>query len=730
MGEIIAHVGQDTLHFPDGTSSDVIQNSVKQYVAQKNPTAAPTVAAPVSTSAPTSAPVTSNPTPKDSQKGIVESVLNILKHGITNQPMSVVQDVKDYLHSGSTNDKLADLGNVAREGADAAVGGLAGIGSGPVGVSFGMAGTDAVLRKVTGTKPADTLLSKAFPNDPKGDNTIKNTLEGTIENEALGKVVGGVGSAASKIISGAKEALSPGSVVGPELADNTKTFSMLADKGKRGVSKVIEDIFAPSGKSAAIQETNQVLENKLGNVASKMSGQLVDLSGATQNTTANMADAVQNEVRKNFSSSVDASNKTAGGIGIIAEMNNPAKMTGAAGGLTVPGSNIPSAPNVDGPVYLKSTIEEANKYLEKATKGLTGADPDNPLIKAANKIITETGATFNPDGTVKTANPISFKQAWQWKKDAGDLAFGSPLSDLSTTDSKFKNVFSTIDSDVENSMKQWPVKGDEALSKWNETKQIVANRYSQFSPQGETGAKVRDLLNAKDVQIPALDAVIQNPQKLQRLLNTGDLSTLLAPGENKGQYSSIANTNTRKLLKGYTISRIWQNGTTLNADGLAVPNVAKMQEMWKAAENTTQMKMIYSAENRADIGQFFKELANVNQKMSGGGSRYLKFLGIKAGVVSLGGGLAESLITNGSLLPLHTGEVVGGAIGGILLSGNALGYLLTNKNTARIMQGMAQDQLSVPAKIAARAIAFALKNQTVKIQKSDGSTIDAKFNNN
>lgn len=636
------------------------------------------------------------------------------------QSKKAIETVKSYLKNNTLNDKLADLSSVAKTGASTAVGALGTMGSGPAGGSVAMAGTEAVLNKITG-QSNKTLLGTVFPSKDKNNDTIKATLEGAVENELAGKLLEGAGSLASRITKGAASYLSGASKLPIGEVPLTTAQTMEHGTAKQRIVKWLEDVGATPQKEAAVTAQNESLVGKGEELASNLGrGTQVDLLSKSSDTSRTLAEQIQNnEVKGNFASSIQASNKTAEGVRIIAEANNPAKLVGNT--PVVSGTKLP--PNVDGPVYLKNTLEAANKYITEANAGLVSQDPENPVLKAAQKLISLTNAEFDKTGAVIKANPISFDQAWQFKKDAGDLAFGNPLSDTGLKDIKFKGVYSALDKDIGSSLEQWPNNGQQAKNLWDRTKQIVSNRYEQFAPQNEVGAKVKDLLNSKDVQIDKLDQIISEPSKLQRLINTGDTSLLANPGQSKGAYTSVAPTNLRDKLKTYQFSRLYQDSLIKDEAGNTTPNPKKMWETWEGVKNSESMRILYNRNERDQISQFLKQVALTNEKFSTRGSHMLQYRGMYA-VLGAGAGLTGYLLDG--LSPAHA-MITGGAVGGFLFSINQLGKLAINPQTARIVQSMAADQMSVPSKFAARAIANVLKGETVKLLKTDGTTSEVKF---
>jgi len=205
--------------------------------------------------------------------------------------------------------------------------------------------------------------------------------------------------------------------------------------------------------------------------------------------------------------------------------------------------------------------------------------------------------------------------------------------------------------------------------------------------------------------LPQLNKTIADPRKLQDVLSAA-------------QENGI-DTNVKKVLQQYQFSKIFNNATSRDiVKGVKPSNVVRINpesfnKDWLKSEMQDSLKKLYSANQRADIEQFFKNVAYTQEKIEG--NPIAKKFWVMRGAVGISAGLLTGGIT-GSHIAMPVGAI------GALVGAEAVGKLLTNPKTARIMVALAGGEpLGVTEQYAARAIVQGLAGSTIALLNADGS---------
>lgn len=197
----------------------------------------------------------------------------------------------------------------------------------------------------------------------------------------------------------------------------------------------------------------------------------------------------------------------------------------------------------------------------------------------------------------------------------------------------------------------------------------------------------------------ALDKVIGDPSKLQDTLSR---ATSLGTGD-----------NLKKTLGGYKFMDVLNNATTHDVSGNVTRiDPAKIAEKWADPEIQDSLKLLYNSKQRADITQFFNNVANTQDKIGSGS--YKKLWLMEGGI-----GLGTSLLTGS---PIHGAE----GAAGIYLGAQGAARLLMNPKVARIAVALAGGEpLGVSDQLAGRLIVRALQGSAVALINADGSKTPA-----
>lgn len=593
----------------------------------------------------------------------------------------------------SLKDKIIEF---ARPVVAPIVGGVTGAAAAPTGpVGAGVAGTgmaymvDQALQAAEDRKPVSPLLSLTG-----GGNTAEmlatNELGGMLGN----KVLGGL----SNVL---KEVGLPGSVTG-SISRLQPTFSQLyrntfGEGAVSGVSKWVEDIFASGAKARAIEQSG-----KLG---------MFEGTALAAKTSGRTAAGVSNPLWMAKQAQVSAENNIAQSYLESDGLASTAKLVAKANPL-----QIAPGVNVEGPINLKNTAMIAKQFLDERTKlfpDITKAPPeDQQLMYAAKRLLEVSQPMFDPQsGQIIRTTPVSFEDAWNFKKATDRFAYGDPQDSISYTSSTFGKISKAINSDIDTSIPMWQNNPNGTATKaWQNAKATVAQRLNTF---GEDG--VKQLINTVNSPVPEVDKILGDPLKLQRALNAGEL---------KMPSGNVASSNMRRDLQGYKVMTMlqdaWKGDPIDPTKGTIQPE--KLLGTWNDPQWGESKKLLFSQQQRADIDQFFKEIAITQQKQTFSGMGSKNMMMVRGGVI-LAPALVSGALTGASN---YTMDAVGITIGGA-----AVAKLLTNPTTARLMVALASNQpLGRSMEYVSKSIVGALQGTgaVISMNNREGKKIDGTIN--
>lgn len=634
----------------------------------------------------------------------------------------------------SLKDKIIETARPFVAPAVGAVAGAAATPTGPLGMGIAGAGAsvlvDQALQAAEDRKPVSPIF---------GLDGIGNTAEMLGTNEIGGRI-------GDKIIGKLKGVLSeyntPGSVVG-SIAKLQPTFSQYYQQtfGSQSVSKWVEDIFASGSKAAAIENSGKIAMFEGTALGSRLAKRTPGVVSNPLRMGQNMAVGLENNLKTSYAESEGLSStaKLVGKANVI-QIPMPPEPPGknpivqkaitALGGSGDFNALPPQAQSavlslaknmgyspvqpkpleIAGPVHLENARQIAQQFVDDRMKlfpDITKAPPeDQQLINAAKTILGISSPMQFPDGSV-VKMPVSFEDAWNVKKATDRFAYGDPHESVSYTSSTFAKLSKAINQDIDDSIPLWQNNPNGVATKaWQNAKATVAQRYNVF---GEDG--VKQLINTTNSPVPEIDKIMADPVKLQRALNAGEL---------KMPSGTIASSNMRKDLQGYKVMTMLQDawkGDPINPQvGTIQPE--KLMGSWNDPAFGEGKKLLFSQQQRADIDQFFKNIAMTQQKQSFGGVPSKVMWAVR-------GGIAFSPA-------LFTGAMTGSAdwglgVLGVTASGMAASRLLTSPTMARMMVAMSAGQpVGRSTEYISRQIVGALQGTgaLISIQNKDGKKID------
>lgn len=442
---------------------------------------------------------------------------------------------------------------------------------------------------------------------------------------------------------GSWEAAIPGSVVG-KLREFMPTFSgyMMERNGPNSLSanasKWIEDIFGAGSKRQAIENSADIGAAKIQALAQAESGRPVNVLADPEK----MADAFQAQIKPQITQLYKASSAEANRANLWATSNvqtvqklnpqanefsqslagkpynalNPQEQQAVNKFMAASGVNPTLQQNIVGPVNLDKILQDGHDFIYGGReKSLIPPDPNDPLIKAYQGLINETNAQFDKSGKLVSSDPISFKDAWNFKQKAGEYAFGDRSkapndAAIPLIDSRFQKVYGDFDDAIENSMKTWKNNGPQALQAWRNSAAIARARLDLFNEDG-----LKQLINNRNANVPFIDDILRDPKKVDRAMRAGYLPIpSTEPGSNGAQ---LLSTNMRQDLRSYKMMQMLQNswiGEPGSAKGMIDPR--KFDAQLNDPKWASVREKLFSQQNLKDLSDIVNGLAYTQQSMT------------------------------------------------------------------------------------------------------------------
>src|SRR6266705_814892 len=390
----------------------------------------------------------------------------------------------------------------------------------PLAASSGMAITDELLRKA-GNEPTSA---------PVDVGTLGNIAQQTVINELGGKLFSSFGRAAS-------EAITPGSVIGP-IYKYEPTYSQMGTR--RTTSQILEDVLAPTQKLAQLAKQKELTQSEAENLIQRITtintrlGEPVNVEGRL----------IQTEAKQNYQKVTQLASQKAEEAKLIANTNVF--------------THVPSNTQIKGPIDATQTVQQALDIVNDFKTGAIRPEAGDRLIRTAQNILNEAGVIVDPQtGAISHQIPLSFESAWEFKKSLGNYAADQFDNRASFLASEYRNLTRNLNQDIENSIQTWPNNSQDALAAWHDAKRMIGAREAAFFPENVEGKYIGKLALKNVMETaPSINATIDNVDKLQKALLTGDLNALVQhPG---GTISSIADTNLKRELGAYQVKRMMQ----------------------------------------------------------------------------------------------------------------------------------------------------------------------------
>lgn len=559
---------------------------------------------------------------------------------------------------------------------------------------------------------------------PKEDRSLKNIAINTALNEIGGRAISGGIKGLGIVSGGITGALFPKltqkfnipSIDQSLLKLKPTTAQITGSK----LLEFVENNFGSNSKEAALIRSGKLSQEEANNLIRRITGR----SDININTPFKQAENIEKNTLEQFEASQKESTLRGNNIKLIAE-SKPINVTSYSSvpSTIMPEQNIIVKANseiVKGPIIPNNLVNTAKIILAKIENSDHKPDPNNPLVRDLQNILLN-NQVMDSTGTI-VPKARNFKDAWQSKQDFGNLGFPNPRSQQVITDIRYKDLYHAINKDIEESILKWGAGTDVALAarQFNEAKLIVNKRHELFDEK-----PIEKLVNEETGNIPAIDKIIHDPKLLNKSLLTG---SLVIPEGGNDIYTGIKyiTNNTRQDLAGYELTQLLNKAQVTDNKGNISFNGNKLLDLFNDIGNQESYKKLWNAQNRANIEQFFKNIAQTESKGQIGMRPYWA-LRLTGTGIALGAGLATSLVSGS----VPSGIAAGSAIIGATLTASQLNKLLTNPDSARLMVSLAQNNpLNMSVGLASRVVANVLKNQVIKINYQDGNEQEFKIDKN
>lgn len=556
-----------------------------------------------------------------------------------------------------------------------------------------------------------------------------NAGQDALSGELLGPIVG-------KAISTAKQA-----IVGNPAFDAAYAGIL---KLKPGTSQLYQAVF---GKNATVSSWIQNAFDNLGSqdarnraagiAMNQETGDVAKLAGRSQDVTSSPIEMSQN-IKSGAWSSAKQSIARSGAFGQSLELDAAANPHSFQGNLAnspevdafsqkLAGKNFKDldpqgqqailatmkqmgiqAPirNIEGPVTTTTALDTSNKILQQLTGGAKMAKipSDQPLVDTIRDFHTAANAKFTPDGQLLSSDPISFKDALNFKKLAGQYGWGdaskaSYITDPATgkatvapvyRDVNFQNISNALDHDITSSIQNdWKNSATgQTLNNWRNMKAVVAERHLTFDQDG-----LHQLMNSNNDVMPEVGGIIRDSQQLKRTLNAGQLDL-------KG--GVIASTNIKQDLGAYARQE-FLNAPYFKSDNLGKGSFDTNAIQAQLTKNEENYRTLWGDTGFENTRDFYHNLAFTQGKEGMQGMGRLPIYAIRGGIV-----LSAGMIGGHLSIPAGVGAA---GLTGVLVGGNGIGRMLNNPTVAKFLVSAAAGQNTPQMQVISREIVGLLQGK-------------------
>jgi hypothetical protein len=202
-----------------------------------------------------------------------------------------------------------------------------------------------------------------------------------------------------------------------------------------------------------------------------------------------------------------------------------------------------------------------------------------------------------------------------------------------------------------------------------------------------------------------LDSVIENPDKLSKVLKVGT-------------FAGGPAMNVRQDLAAYKFMDVINKATTKDAKGATRIDPEVLGNLWNKPEAQSSLDLLYGKAGKDRITDFFKDIAYTQSDQAAASRVPLKYMGAGKFLLTMGT-LAHAVTTGNYVAPA--------GIVGVQIGSSLVGRALTNPSTSRMFSELAKGGLKENPAFAAKVIGNAIRNQTVGLVSHDGKVQEGSF---
>lgn len=701
-GPIIAHIGNDTLQFPAGTSDDVVQKAVKAHVANNQP------------------------------KSALSSALDWIKQRVTPEQL-----MQNFVRPMGSSAAALPVGLETMAATAPVLGPFAPLaGAAASGLTY--YGMDKALQQAT-----NAFRPSGQQQQPSDWSTVGQLAATEGPAAAISPIIKG----AKGVLDPAKEAalsklyqLNPtfGQILGFQAKQGSETAGeSLASKAAKG----IENVFAPGSKREAIVSSAQKAQDLVNQEAQKLSkrslstlenpeyhGKAIQVSmentsDAAFANSAKHAEEVKNIAAQNPFQKIPPSQQTVIDLTVVDPfarslagkpfasldpqsqqvITSLAQKSGANPFKTIvnPGSEV-----VNGPVHANNTLQTLGNFYKEVDSRFGATDEEKPLARFAQSMLDKAEAKFEPTGAVTDSLPMDFARAWEFKKQFDQEAY-NPKNSL-RMQGLYKKLSADLNNDIDLSIGKWQNGNQQAVQAWKNSKGAAQERLKTFYPEG-SNLKLGDFIEKTDDPTPTLNDALTDATKLGNILRTGNL---------KMPDGTVLKNGTKGDMGGYFLKKLFDDSKVIdkaNPNSFTVDG-GKLIDSWKTFNKSDSANLLFSPEQRENYGKLFDAL-HETQIAPSNFSTYTRARLARSGLY-LGAGLLGGANVAGLGLPILGTE----------LSGAALGKIMADTKSAKFLLAAVQGKpLEASEEMASRQIINTLKGTLLTVVGPQGQKIKGRF---
>jgi hypothetical protein len=521
------------------------------------------------------------------------------------------------------------------------------------------------LREViTGKKQnVINLIEKIFATDTRRatQEEAKNVIlkKGGDIALGMGPKTPGV---ASKIVSPSEQALIVQGDLGNQAQKLTNVSNMHYNNAAKLSDQIVQEIpnGSPENAIEVFERVKKLISSDMGyptNVSSQISGEVNNKIAIAVQAGATLPEALQS-VGNEYGPVINT------------------KLTKLAEQMLVPKKQVL------GPINANVSLQKAADFVKKYENTAIKLPEEAALYNRSKEFLEQANAKVSDTGALISADPISFKEAWEYKKSLGEhyQVATRQNPNIGKVGRFDRGSFKSIDNDISTSMDGpiWGNIGPEAKDAWRQSKNASGLRSSLFDSDKIAG----QILKAGDTPESLIQTLYSNPKLMERALITGEVKLM-----NGKVVKGVVRQDLQKLKvnKWFTDA---VNPTTTDPNGLLdFTHVLKeLQDPNFQAAN----KLLFPEEQRKGYIEAFEGLQKAvglirngaisQEPTNASGNAYFKIVKPVQYGIAIGTGILTGHFSGSSMAGLAGTSVI--------LGGSAMAQLMSKPASAKALVAM------------------------------------------